>query len=134
MNHDTFVSSRTHRATRDEHLPSLQTEEQTVRPCHMAEVWMKRLSLALLSGFAAIGVAAAPAECDLPVLSKAQRDIMAKADEGVEALRQHVWRTRGVHQYDIRDAADFAAARRKAERQCADARRNEEPAVAQAER
>lgn len=94
---------------------------------------MKKFSLALLIGASTATAVAAPVECDLPALSKAQRDIMTKADEGVEALRQHVWRTRAIHQYDIREAADFAAARRKAERQCVEALRNEKPAVAQSD-
>ena len=101
---------------------------------------MKKIHSALLAGLTlavaamtATAAAAAPAECTLPTLNHAQRDIVAKADEGVEALRQHVWRTRSIHQYDIHEAADFTAARRTAERKCIEAMRNEAPAVAKAQ-
>jgi hypothetical protein len=100
---------------------------------------MKTIRTALLAGLTlavasmtANAAAAAPAECNLPALNQAQRDIVAKADEGVDALRQHVWRTRAIHQYEIHEAADFAAARRTAERKCIEAMRNEVPTVAKA--
>lgn len=77
--------------------------------------------LAAAAAAATTAATAAPAECQLPVLNKAQKDIVAKSEEGVEALQQHMWRTRIMQQYDIYQAADFAANRRAAERRCVDA-------------
>ena len=97
---------------------------------------MKYLLAALFAPLLVVAVtaSAAPAECDLPTLSRSEKELLTKSEEGVEALRQFVWRMRSVHAYEIHEAADFAAARRAAERRCVEALRNEDASVAQAAR
>lgn len=96
---------------------------------------MKNCSAVALTGLIlsiATTASAAPAECDLATLTTGQRAIVTKADEGVEALRQYVWRTRAIYQYDLEDVATFAANRHKAERQCVEAMRGGEAKVSKA--
>ena len=97
---------------------------------------MKYLRTALFAPLLVVTAAAnaGPAECDPPTLSPSQKVILSKSEQGVEALRQFVWRTRSVHAYEIHDAADFAAGRRAAERRCVEAMRDEGAAVAQSSR
>jgi hypothetical protein len=47
-----------------------------------------------------------------------EQRLLAKADEGVEALRQFVFNVRMIHQLDTVEVADWTAARRAAIREC----------------
>ena len=85
------------------------------------------LAVALLHGPAGASPAADAACRQAPATSLQQR-LIAKSDQGVEALRQFVFNTRAIYQLEMQEVADWVAARRAAERRCLEARAAEEAA------
>ena len=51
----------------------------------------------------------------LAPLTEQQRTIIHKAEQGVDALRQYIYRTRAIYQLDMMDVVGWIDARRQAE-------------------
>jgi len=56
--------------------------------------------------------------CQQPRMTLLEQRLIAKSDQGVDALRRFVFSTRKIHQLDLIEVSDWTAARRAAVREC----------------
>ena len=80
-------------------------------------------AILLSTGLASTAMAAnddtASATCAEARLTGLQQRLVAKADQGVDSLRQYVWITRSIHGLYMPDVGDWLDARRAARANCA---------------
>jgi len=89
---------------------------------------MNKFQTAVLSGLLWPALTSLPAvaapepdtamACRQPRMTLLEQRLVAKSDQGVDALRQFVFSTRKIHQLDLIEVADWTAARRAAVREC----------------
>ena len=63
-------------------------------------------------------VADLPSPSDCPLPTAVQRRILAAASNGIAALRRYVWRTRGIHQFDLVEVVQWIDGYRLASMRC----------------
>ena len=89
---------------------------------------MNKIQTAVIPGLLCAALTSLPAvaapesdaavACQQPRMTLLEQRLVAKSDQGVEALRQFVFNTRKIHQLDVVEVADWTAARRTAIREC----------------
>ena len=89
---------------------------------------MNKIQTAALSGLLSAALTSLPAvaapesdsamACQQPRMTLLEQRLVAKSDQGVEALRRFVFSTRKIHQLDVIEVAEWTAARRAAAREC----------------
>lgn len=85
------------------------------------------LAVTLMHG-PALAAPETDAACRQAPATSLQQRLIAKSDQGVEALRQFVFNTRMIYQLELQEVADWVSTHRAAVRRCMEAKAAEEAA------